>query len=195
MKTFARRPARIALACGIMLTAALTVGGCSNPSDQARIAELEAQVQDLQEDGAAAGGAAPAGGAAAQDQSGASDQGSAQQSAQEPTPPQADASVLAGYPDIAAFESRVADLETACDGVAVSQDADANYRSYLDMKARIDQLDSDMDAYDGQQERAARKGSIAYNDYIQLETAIDHLDDRLERAEDAMQYRLGIYDD
>ena len=52
-----------------------------------------------------------------------------------------------------------------------------------------------MDRYDDQQEGAARLGNISYNDYTQIETAIDRLSDRLEYAEDSMMFALGIYDD
>lgn len=165
------------------------LGGCQgNSADAQRIAELEAQVEQLQE---AQDGSEPAADPTAADPA----DDAATDDAPSASAPAPDTAVTKNYPDVSKFESRVADLEKTCSSVKVGKDADANYRAYLDVKAELDALDDEMDLYDEQQEAAARSGKIEYNDYIQIETALDVLGDRLDRAEDSMQYKLGIYDD
>ena len=174
---------------GIALAGALALGGCqSGSADSDRVAELEAQVQELQSQLDAQGGATDS---TTKDDSATTDTGSTTGS----IAPEPDATVTSNYGDLGTFESRVVELENACKGATRSDDVNANYQTYLDMKAQIDQLDNEMDLYDDQQEHAARQGSIPYSDYIQIETQIDLLSDRLEYAEDSMQFALGIYDD
>lgn len=195
MKHTAKRRAYLALTCLLALVTAMVLGGCSNPSDQERIAELEAQVQDLQSQKDSNSNATQSDTNANTKDSQAHDQTVSNQSTQTVTPPAADTNVIANYPDVSSFEARTAELEDACAAVIRSKDANANYQAYLDMKLKLDQFDNEMDAYDEQQENAARQGTISYNDYIQIETALDRLSDRLDYAEDSMQYKLGIYDD
>lgn len=189
-RRFAAGAATLAIGC------VLALGGCSNSSDQQRIAELEAQVENLQAQVNGGGAAeAPATDSAEADATTTPAPDTAATPAPATTAPQADTSVTANYGDIADFEARVAALETEFAGVSVSKDMNANYQTYLEMKRKADQLSNEMDMYDEQQEYAAKSGSIPYADYVQIETAIDQLDDRLDFAEDSMQYALGIYDD
>lgn len=175
-----RRPARI-LGAAAALGLVVALAGCQNPADAQRISELEAQVEKLEAgDSQTASEDVPA---------------TANPDAPVPIAPAPDESVTASYPELADFDARVADLEAACGQVAPAADAQANYQTYLDMKARIDALDDEMDRYDDAQEAAARAGTVSYEDYVQIETEVDLLSDRLEHAEDAMEYTLGIYDD
>ena len=182
MKTF-NRPIRIAAIASFAVATTLFAAGCSSTQDQQRIEELEQEVEDLK---------------GQLDNNSSSQQSTNQQATTQgttATPPAADATVTASYPEIADFETRVAALEESCKAVTTSGDAQANYQTYLSKKQELDALDDEMDRYDDQQEHAARNGSISYGDYTQIETAIDLLSDRLEYAEDSMMFALGIYDD
>lgn len=182
MKTF-NRPIRIAAIASFAVATTLFAAGCSSTQDQQRIEELEQEVEDLK---------------GQLDNNSSSQQSTNQQATTQDTtatPPAADATVTANYPEIADFETRVAALEESCKAVTASGDAQANYQTYLSKKQELDALDDEMDRYDDQQEGAARLGNISYNDYTQIETAIDRLSDRLEYAEDSMMFTLGIYDD
>ena len=182
MKTF-NRPLRIAAIASFAVATTLFAAGCSSTQDQQRIEELEQEVEDLK---------------GQLDSNSSSQQSTNQQATTQDTtatPPAADATVTANYPEIADFETRVAALEESCKAVTASGDAQANYQTYLSKKQELDALDDEMDRYDDQQEGAARLGNISYNDYTQIETAIDRLSDRLEYAEDSMMFALGIYDD
>lgn len=177
------RPARIAVIASIAVATTLFAAGCSSTQDQQRIEELEQEVEDLK---------------GQLDNNSSSQQSTNQQATTQDTtatPPAADATVTANYPEIADFETRVAALEESCKAVTVSNDMQSNYQTYLSKKQELDALDDEMDRYDDQQEGAARLGNISYNDYTQIETAIDRLSDRLEYAEDSMMFALGIYDD
>ena len=182
MKTF-NRPIRIAAIASFAVATTLFAAGCSSTQDQQRIEELEQEVEDLK---------------GQLDNNSSSQQSTNQQATTQDTtatPPAADATVTANYPEIADFETRVAALEESCKAVTVSNDTQTNYQTYLSKKQELDALDDEMDRYDDQQEGAARLGNISYNDYTQIETAIDLLSDRLEYAEDSMMFALGIYDD
>lgn len=177
------RPARIAVIASFAVATTLFAAGCSSTQDQQRIEELEQEVEDLK---------------GQLDNNSSSQQSTNQQATTQDTtatPPAADATVTANYPEIADFETRVAALEESCKAVTVSNDMQTNYQTYLSKKQELDALDDEMDRYDDQQEGAARLGNISYNDYTQIETAIDRLSDRLEYAEDSMMFALGIYDD
>lgn len=178
------RPARIAVIASFAVATTLFAAGCSSTQDQQRIEELEQEVDDLK---------GQLGDAQDSSQQSTGQQATAQDTTA--TPPAADATVTANYPEIADFETRVAALEESCKAVTASGDAQANYQTYLSKKQELDALDDEMDRYDDQQEGAARLGNISYNDYTQIETAIDRLSDRLEYAEDSMMFALGIYDD
>ncbi len=182
MKTF-NRPIRIAAIASFAVATTLFSAGCSSTQDQQRIEELEQEVEDLK---------------GQLDNNSSSQQSTNQQATTQDTtatPPAADATVTANYPEIADFETRVAALEESCKAVTVSNDTQTNYQTYLSKKQELDALDDEMDRYDDQQEHAARNGSISYGDYTQIETAIDRLSDRLDYAEDSMMFALGIYDD
>lgn len=191
MAPIARRRAAALALTGLSLVGALTLGGCSmtptaSSDDSARVDELEQQVKELQQQ------LEQSEADSAQGQT----QGQTQTQTQTQTDaPVADTSVTGNYPEIADFESRVAAVEQDFASVTAGSDMNANYQTYLEKKREAEILESEMDLYDDQQEYAAETGQIPYTDYMQIEAAIDMLDERLERAEDALQYALGIWDD
>lgn len=164
------------------LVAALALGGCSNSSDAARIAELEQEVEQLKsEQGKGTSNAGASSGAAAEGSGAASAEALA-------------ADLTAAYPELADFEARVAELEVTCEGVEAASSRDENYQTFLDVKYELDQLEHEMDAYDDEKEYAAQSGDLPYEDYMAIERAIDRLDDRLDYAKDGMELKLGIDD-
>ncbi len=186
------RSRRLMAACAAACLA-LTVGlaGCQQASDSdARVDELEQQVEDLQkqldEKSSATGGSAQDSGSA-----GASG-GTAGATAQ--TDEALSSELAATYPELADFEARAAELEAACQDVQVSDDRNANYQTFIGVKQQIDALEHEMDTYDENQELAAKNGTLAYDDYMRIERAIDYLDDRLSYAKDGMELTLGIDD-
>lgn len=195
------RAAALALT-GLSLAGALMLGGCSmtptaSSDDAARVDELEQQVQELQQqlEQSEADSAQSQTQTQTQEQTQTDADDQAQQQGQQTGAPVADTSVTGNYPEIADFESRVAAVEQDFASVVAGSDMNANYQTYLGKKREAEILESEMDLYDDQQEYAAETGQIPYTDYVQIEAAIDMLDSRLERAEDALQYALGIWDD
>ena len=142
------RPASIAVIASFAVATTLFAAGCSSTQDQQRIEELEQEVEDLK---------------GQLDNNSSSQQSTNQQATTQDTtatPPAADATVTANYPEIADFETRVAALEESCKAVTASGDAQANYQTYLSKKQELDALDDEMDRYDDQQEGAARLGTF-----------------------------------
>lgn len=187
MRTLTRRPRThtliAATGAAALLVFALALTGCqqSTGTDADRVADLERQVAELQEqidqtDAASSSAAADAT---------ASSSASSAASAADATPVN---DTIAGY------ETRVAELEDACASVEASGDRSADYSTFLDMKTELDQLEREMDAYDDEQELAARQGSLSREDYIAIERAIDALDERLDRAEDSLEVTLRVDD-
>lgn len=183
-------------ACALFMTATVLTGCAANDSDRQILEKLdamEAELDALKEDrsqsdaagnearsedarDSASGEGGAAGGSATR-----AGEGLAQE-------------LTAAYPELADFEQRTIEVEAACDLAEPADTRDENYRIFLDMKYEIDLLDHDMDAYDDEQEYAARSGELSYEEYMRIERAIDYLDDRLEHAEDGMELRLGIDD-
>lgn len=98
------------------------------------------------------------------------------------------------YPELSDFERRVSELEAACASIEPKDTLDENYRAFLDMKYELDALEHEMDAYDDEREFAAKSGDVPYGEYMEIERAIDRLDDRLDYAKDGLELRLGIDD-
>ena len=189
------RSRRLMAACAAAcLALAVGLTGCQQASDSdARVDELEQQVQDLQkqldEKSSSTDSAAQGSGNANASNSTA---GNASATVQ---PDEALSSELtAAYPELGDFEARVAELETACQDVQVSTDRNANYQTFIGVKQQIDTLEHEMDTYDDNQELAAKNGALAYDEYMRIERAIDYLDDRLDYAKDGMELTLGIDD-
>lgn len=174
------------------LALALGLAGCQQTSgDDARVAELEQQVEDLQaqlDDQ----GAASASQGTSSDDAGAS--GSSAGTGTASSDQALDADLTAAYPELADFEGQVADLEATCQNVQVSDDRNANYQTFIGAKQQIEAVEHAMDNYDENQEAAARAGTLSYDEYMRIERAVDYLDERLDHAKDGMEYTLGIDD-
>lgn len=184
----------IGLAATASLALALGLAGCQQgASDDARVAELEQQVEDLQKqlDEKSGTSATQGSNAAANASTGAAD-GSA--SATATVDEGLSAELTAAYPELADFEDQVADLVVTCQNVQVSSDRNANYQTFIGVKQQIEAVEHAMDNYDENQEAAARTGSLSYEEYMKIERAVDYLDERLDRAKDGMEFALGIDD-
>ena len=106
MKTF-NRPIRIAAIASFAVATTLFAAGCSSTQDQQRIEELEQEIEDLK---------------GQLDSNSSSQQSTNQQATTQDTtatPPAADATVTANYPEIADFETSVTALEESCKAVTV----------------------------------------------------------------------------
>lgn len=183
MRTVPSRPrlhAAIAVAgASLLLVLSLGLMGCQRPSaDVDRIAELEEQIERLQDQ------------LDRQESSGSSD--ATQEAPQSDTSD--DSATSFATSDIAAFEERVASLEDECSAVKASNDISENYQTYLEMESKLDALEREIDAYDDQQEMAARSGELSREEYIQIENQLDALDDRLDRSGEMLEHTLGVDD-
>lgn len=193
MRTVRHRAHARLLVAAALLAATLALAGCSNPSDQERIEELEEQVAELQasqaDQGPSDGTATGQDGQAGEDAAAGDDGGSRATGADA-----AEQDVTDDFPELADFDARAAELEAACQDAAPSGDRDADYRTYLDIQHQLDELDREMDAYEDDREYEARTGDLSREDYRRVERALDLLDDRLDRAENELEYNLGIDD-
>ena len=179
------------LGAALAVAAAMALAGCqiSYSGDEGRIEELEQQVEELQgqldEKEAASEG----------DDSGEKD-AEAEKAAEEKAAKAAESEddVLAAYPEVADFSERADKLIAECDGIERSSSYDKNFEAYLDMEAKVNALDNEMDRYDDELEHAARSGDISREDYVAVERELDYIDDRLSAAEDSLEYRLGVDD-
>lgn len=186
-----RTHAPLALVATAALACALALAGCSNPSDQERIDELEEQVAELQaqqDTGGTAQENAGAGGTQGQQ----AEQGAGTQDVQGGGSQGGDAG---SYQDqLDAFEARVAELEATCQGATPSGDRSADYQTYLDVQGELDALEREIDGFEDARELEARDGTLAREEYRELERACDLLDDRLDDAEDTLEHALRIDD-
>ena len=192
------RSSRRIMAAAAAASLALAIGltGCQQPADDddARVAELEQQVEDLQQqlDDQGTGTSNGQGAAADAGGSGSANAGAASNAVV--TDGALNADITAAYPELADYEARVAELEETCANVPVSQDRNANYDTFRSVKQQIETLDHEMEAYDDQQEAAARAGTLSADEYRRIERAVDYLDERLGHAEDGMEIALGVDD-
>ena len=170
----ALRRSRVQLISSMLLIGALALVGCSNPSDQQRIEELEEQVAELQ---------ATQGNTSTENQ-----QDAAQDSST------TDTSQQASSDDLADFEARISELETTCQNTTASGDHEADYQTYLDIQSQLDALDREIDAFENAREREARDGTITREEFREIDRETDRLEDRLDHAEETLEYNLRIDD-
>lgn len=182
------RPLTILMGGFAACALAFALAGCSNPSDQQRIAELEQEVEALK-------GTQGDDTGAQQDATASDDAQSADQGGAAGTSSSVVDEVAADYAEVADFKTRVEEFATSCEAVEDPGEGDARYTAYLERERAGEALEEEMDAYEERQERAAESGDLSYDEYLRIEHAIDALSDQVERAEDQLQRRLGIYDD
>ena len=176
----ASRRSRVQLISSMLLIGALALVGCSNPSDQQRIEELEEQVAELQ--------ATQGNTSTENQQSSQNKQDAAQDSST------TDTSQQASSDDLADFEARISELETTCQNTTASGDYEADYQTYLDIQSQLDALDREIDAFENAREREARDGTITREEFREIDRETDRLEDRLDHAEETLEYNLRIDD-
>lgn len=152
---------------------AFILGGCSSQSDQQRIAELEAQVDRLENE------------QNAQDQS--SDAASADQSNS-----QSAAQVSSDDATVKDLDARANDLISRAEAAEVPGDKDARIQAFFDLDSEFNSLESEIDSYENQKEAEHRSGSLSWEDYRAIEVPLDQIDDRLDNAKDKLEARFGI---
>lgn len=90
--------------------------------------------------------------------------------------------------------TRVEEAIAASEEVSVPTDASARPQAYYEAKSPLKALEDELDLLEDSVEYAERAGSITYEQMWELERSIDELDDRLDRAEDALERRMGVHD-
>lgn len=72
--------------------------------------------------------------------------------------------------------------------------AGSTYSSYRTLKAKLDEIDSQIDLYDDIIEDEYDFGTISRSKYRKLERKIENLENRLDMLEDDLEYKYGIDD-
>lgn len=160
----------------LALSMLMVLSGCGNDSDQQRIAELEAQVQELQ----------------GQQDDAASTQG-------QPDQPSSDASATADQVQssdatIQDLAQRTDDLVARANAAEVPSDANARIDAFFALDSEFNQLDGEIDAYENQKETEYRNGTLSWDDYRALELQLEQIEDNLGNAQDNLELRFGIDD-
>lgn len=178
---FAFRHSRVQLIGAAFVVGALTLAGCSNPSDQQRIDELENQVAELQ---------------ASQDNTSAESQSSPQdsQGSSQDSSANTNDSQQSSSDTLTDLDAHISELETTCQNAVASGDRDADYQTYLDIQSQLDALDREIDAFEDARERDARDGTISREEFREIDRETDRLEERLDHAEDTLEYNLRIDD-
>lgn len=178
------QPSRIPLKKAMFFAAAILMvfgvafilGGCSSQSDQQRIAELEAQVDRLENE------------QNAQDQS--SDTASADQNSDKGS--QSAAQVSSDDATVKDLDARANDLISRAEAAEVPGDKDARIQAFFDLDSEFNSLESEIDSYENQKEAEHRSGSLSWEDYRAIEVPLDQIDNRLDNAKDKLEVRFGI---
>lgn len=152
----------------------LLMSGCGNNSDKQRIAELEAEVERLQNE-----------------QHATDNQASGDAANQEQT-----ASSEAAYDDatVQDLSTRADDLITRAEAAEVPGDRDARIDAFFDLDSEFNALELEIDTYEDQKEGECRSGSLSWDDYRTLELQLEQIEDRLDNAQDKLEARFGIDD-
>ncbi len=163
--------------CTLLLAAGVVfaLSGCSASSSEARVAELEAEVERLQGELD-------------------TEQTDSTSSAAQTT---ADASsVQTSFEDttVQDISDRAEDLITRAEAADVSSDHDTKIKAFFELDSEFNQLENELDAYEDQQEANYRSGSLTWDEYRAIEREIDQVEDRLDYAQDALELRFGIDD-
>lgn len=152
--------------------------GCGNNSEEQRIAELEAEVERLQneqnsDDASATGDAT--------DDANNQDQASRNQTTYD-------------NPTVQDFSDRADELISQAEAAEVPSDRDVRIDSYFELDSKFNALELEMDTYEDQQEGEYRSGSLTWDDYRSLELQLEQIEERLDASQDKLENRFGIDD-
>ena len=152
--------------------------GCGNNSEEQRIAELEAEVERLQneqnsDDASATGDAT--------DDANNQDQASQNQTTYD-------------NPTVQDFSDRADELISQAEAAEVPSDRDVRIDSYFELDSKFNALELEMDTYEDQQEGEYRSGSLTWDDYRSLELQLEQIEERLDASQDKLENRFGIDD-
>lgn len=167
----------------VCLTMLLSLGvvtflvGCSNNSDEQRIAELEAEVERLQNNQSA------------------SDATTDNQTANDATQNQnAQSKTTFDNATIQEFSDRANDLISQAEAAEVPSDRNARIDGYFKFDSEFNALELEMDTYEDQQEAQYRSGSLSWEDYRSIELQLEQIENNLDTAQDKLEIRFGIND-
>ena len=156
----------------------LLLVGCGNNSEEQRIAELEAEVERLQNEQNSDD--APATGDVTDDADN-QDQASQNQTTYD-------------NPTVQDFSDRADELISQAEAAEVPSDRDARIDSYFELDSKFNALELEMDTYEDQQEGEYRSGSLTWDDYRSLELQLEQIEERLDTSQDKLENRFGIDD-
>lgn len=204
--TIGRGVAATALA-GTMAFAVFGLSGCvvRGSGDAQRIAELERQVAELQEQAQDQGSQDQGSNSQGSSESGSDSSGSSQgqSGSNAGTGGNANSNASSGNGASAAeitdatvqdFASRAEALIAEASAAQVPTDRSALISTYFDFDQRFDALDDEMDRYDDQKELEQRNGVISWDEYRAIKLQLDMIEDDLDRASDELEWRFGIDD-
>lgn len=77
---------------------------------------------------------------------------------------------------------------------AVDAGSGADLEQFFDLKQECMELERELDWYEDDMERLYREGSLPRDEYRTLERQLDLLEDKLDAAEDSLEYVFGIDD-
>ena len=203
--TIGRGVAATALA-GTMAFAVFGLSGCvvRGSGDAQRIAELERQVAELQEQAQDQGSQDQGSSSQGSSESGSASSGSSQGQSGSNAGTGGDSNPNAGSGGASAveitdatvqdFASRAETLIAEASAAQVPADRSALISTYFDFDQRFDALDDEMDRYDDQKELEQRNGVISWDEYRAIKLQLDMIEDDLDRASDELEWRFGIDD-
>lgn len=189
------------IAAGIIGVLLLT--GCNSGSSNAetealkeQIAQLEQQVQSLQEGAAASEGAVTAGDDV-QVQPGTADDTQAQPADNTGDTSKAETSESGTLSTTRTMEelTDLVDAYVEKAGAASPNGTDAeNMESFFNLKQEEKEIDHALDLHEDELEYLYRQNTLTRDEYRKLERELEQLEDRLDQAEDDLEYLFGIDD-
>ena len=88
----------------------------------------------------------------------------------------------------------VDDFVTRAEAATPGSDEAANMETFFALKKEGNKLENDLDLHENELEKLYRNGSLTRDDYRLQERDVEHLEDKLDNAEDRLEYTFGIDD-
>lgn len=184
----------------------LLLTGCSSNSSTAetealkeQIAQLEQQVQSLEEAAVSEGAITAGDDAQAQPDADANEADDAQAQPEDAAGETSKTEAAeSGTPSTTRTMEELTDLVDAYvekAGAASPGGTDTeNMESFFNLKQEEKEIDHALDLHEDELERLYRQDSLTRDEYRKLERELEQLEDRLDKAEDDLEYLFGIDD-
>lgn len=190
--------------------AMLSLTGCQSGSSNTaaaneellkQIEQLQQQVQDLEEKITAEENAAPENIPPAPDDSadaGAGEQEAAPAVSPDPETASSGNDSSAGLDTttrtIEELTDTVSAFETKVDSIVPASSSSESMEQFLTLKQEEKTIDNELDLHEDELEELYRQGTLSRDDYKARERELERLEDRLDDAEDKLEYTFGIDD-